>query len=180
MKLKDWHTNLPMLERFTFPFLAYGRRPLGKAQRQHLASCKSVWTKGERGEGNRKDRLRNPPHSLARKAAAREKWAQCYVWTRCIWHCMEVVLLGVDTLVAWSILWSPLSCQGSLQAVGTLLAFKCLTCACTILIGLVLNLRQKERRAFTCLGSRYCGTVGCRAFGTPQRVTLARVPQLLP
>ena len=29
---------------------------LGKAQRQHLGSCKSVWNKGERGEGNRKER----------------------------------------------------------------------------------------------------------------------------
>ena len=141
---RTWHTRLPVLESFTFPHLAWERRPRGKAQRQHLASCKSICTKGERGEGNRKDRLRNPSHSLARKAVTREKWAQCYAWARCVWYCTEVVLLGVDTPVAWSIPWSPLSCQGSLQAAGTLMAFKCLTCACTILIGLALKAEGKE------------------------------------
>ena len=30
------------------------------------------------------------------------------------------------------------------------------------------------------MGGRYWGTVGSGAFGTHQRVTLARVPQLLP
>ena len=47
---------------------------------------------------------------------------------------------------------------------------------------LVLNLREKEgkeeRRALTRLGGRHWGTVGSGAFGTHQRVTLARVPQL--
>ena len=38
-----------------------------------------------------------------------------------------------------------------LQATGTLMAFKCLTHALKILIGLVLSLREKEvRRALTC------------------------------
>ena len=78
-----------------------------------------------------------------------------------------------------------LSCHGSLQTAGDWSRFfKCLTCAHTILTGLVLSLREKEgkeeRRALTCLGSRYWGTVGSGAFGTHQRVTLARVPQLLP
>ena len=46
-----------------FP-LAWGRRPLWKAQRQHPGSSKSIWTKGKRGKGNRRqreDRLRGPP-----------------------------------------------------------------------------------------------------------------------
>ena len=54
-----------------------------------------------------------------------------------------------------------LACHKRLQATGTLMAFKCLTHALTILIGLVLSLREKEvRRALTCLGGSYRGTVG--------------------
>ena len=54
-----------------------------------------------------------------------------------------------------------LSCHKRLQETGTLMAFKCLTHALTILIGLVLSLREKEeRRALTCLGGSYWGTVG--------------------
>ena len=61
------------------------------------------------------------------------------------------------------------------------MAFKCLTNAYTILIGLVLRLRdKKEKDSPHPLGQRLLGTVDYGAFGTLQSVTLARVPQLLP
>ena len=62
---------------------------------------------------------------------------------------------------------------------GALMIFKCLTCAHTILVGLVLR-REEKGETLTRLGSSYWGSVSSAAFGTHQRVTLARVPQLLP
>ena len=63
------------------------------------------------------------------------------------------------------------------------MACMCLTCAHTILIGLVLILREKKERrkgepSPTWVAAT--GTVCCRTFGTFQRVILARVPQLPP
>ena len=63
---------------------------------------------------------------------------------------------------------------------GALMAFKCLTHAHTILVGLVLSWKEDKRETLTHSGSSYWGTVSSGAFGTYQRVTLARVPQLLP
>ena len=64
------------------------------------------------------------------------------------------------------------------------MAFNCPTHACTLLIGLVLTLREKqdkeERRTLTCLGGSYWGTVGSGTFVTHQGATLTRVPQLIP
>ena len=60
------------------------------------------------------------------------------------------------------------------------MAFKCLTHAHTILVGLVLSWKEDKRETLTHSGSSYWGTVSSGAFGTYQRVTLARVPQLLP
>lgn len=90
------------------------------------------------------------------------------------------VLTGVDTkCLIHSVI--PLSCHRGLQSAGALMAFKCPTYAHTILSGLVLSLREKEeRRTLTCLGGSYWDTKGCGALGTHLRVTLARVPQLLP
>ena len=55
---------------------------------------------------------------------------------------------------------------------GALMAFNCPTHACTLLIGLVLTLREKqdkeERRTLTCLGGSYWGTVGSGTFVTHQ------------
>ena len=62
---------------------------------------------------------------------------------------------------------------------GALMIFKCLTCAHTILVGLVLR-REEKGETLTRLGSSYWGSVSSAAFGTHQRVTLARVPQWLP
>ena len=72
---------------------------------------------------------------------------------------------------------SNLSLHGSLH--GTLMAFKCLTCAHTILVGLVLR-KEETGETLTCLGSSYLDAVSSGAFETHQRVTLARVPRLLP
>ena len=63
---------------------------------------------------------------------------------------------------------------------GALIAFKCLTRAYTILVGLVLSWREEKGETLSHLGSSYWGALSSGAFGTHQRVTLARVPQLLP
>ena len=75
---------------------------------------------------------------------------------------------------------APLSLHGSLHVAGVLMAFKCLTHAHTILVGLVLSCKEDKRETLTHSGGSYWGTVSSGAFGTHQRVTLARVPQLLP
>ena len=59
---------------------------------------------------------------------------------------------------------------------GALMAFKCLTCAHTILVGLVLSRKEDKGETLTHLGGSYWGAVSSGAFGTHQRVTLARVP----
>lgn len=68
----------------------------------------------------------------------------------------------------------PLSSHGSLHV-----AFKCLTCAHTILVGLVLSWKEDKGKTLTRSGSSYWGAAGSGPFGTHQRITLARVPQLL-
>ena len=53
---------------------------------------------------------------------------------------------------------TPLSCHVSLQEDCALMAFKCLTHAYTVLIGLVLSLRgREEKRVLTHLGGSYWG-----------------------
>ena len=74
---------------------------------------------------------------------------------------------------------TPLSFHGRLQAAGALMAFKCLTRARTIPIGLVLS-RKEDRGILTSLGGSYWGEVSRGGFGTHQDVALARVPLLLP
>ena len=63
---------------------------------------------------------------------------------------------------------------------GALMAFKCLICAHTILVSLVLSWKEDKGETLTRSGGSYWGAVSSGAFGTHQRVTLARVPQLLP
>ena len=63
---------------------------------------------------------------------------------------------------------------------GTVTAFKCLTCAHTILVGLVLSWKEDKEETLIHSGASYWGTVSSGAFGTHHRVSLARVPQLLP
>ena len=63
---------------------------------------------------------------------------------------------------------------------GALMAFKCLTCAHTILVGLLLSWKEDKGETLSHSSGSYWGSVNSGAFGTHQRVTLARVPQLLP
>ena len=60
------------------------------------------------------------------------------------------------------------------------MAFKCLTRACAIAVGLVLSWKGDKGETLTRSGGSYWGSVSSGAFGTHQRVTLARVPQLFP
>ena len=75
---------------------------------------------------------------------------------------------------------SPLSSHRSLHVAGTLMPFKCLSHAHIILVGLVLSWKEDKGEILTHSGGSYWGSVSCGAFGTHQRVTLARVLQLLP
>ena len=59
------------------------------------------------------------------------------------------------------------------------MAFKCLTCAHTVLVGLVLRRKEDTGETLTHLGGSYWGAVSSGACGTHQRITLARVPQLV-
>ena len=98
----------------------------------------------------------------------------------CAWHDAWKLSCWV-----WMPLWpdpfhAPLSLHGSLHVAGALMAFKCLTRAHTILVGLVLSWKEDKGETLSHLGSSYWGSVSSGAFGTHQRVTLARVPQLLP
>lgn len=97
---------------------------------------------------------------------------------------MEVVLLGADTSDGLGVSMTPLSHHRSIQAADALRACKCLSCVCTILIGLALSLKEEEekeeKRALAHLGGSYWPKVGSGDFETCQRVALARVPQLLP
>ena len=60
------------------------------------------------------------------------------------------------------------------------MAFKCLTHVHTISVGLVLSWKEDKGETITHLGDGYLGSVSSGAFGTHQRVTLARITQLLP
>ena len=75
---------------------------------------------------------------------------------------------------------APLSSHGSLHAAGALMAFNCLTCAHTILVGLLLSWKEDKGETLTHLGSSYWGAVSSGAFGTHQRVTLARERKKFP
>ena len=63
---------------------------------------------------------------------------------------------------------------------GALMAFKCLTRAHALSVCIVLSWREEKGETLSHSGSSYWGALSSGAFGTHQRVTLARVPQLLP
>ena len=77
-------------------------------------------------------------------------------------------------------LWPDLFCVPLINVAGALMVFKCLTRARTISVGLVLSWKEDKEETLTHSGASYWGTVSSGAFGTHQRVTLARVPLLLP
>ena len=60
------------------------------------------------------------------------------------------------------------------------MVFKCLTRTRTISVGLVLSWKEDKEETLTHSGGSYWGAVSSGAFRTHKRVTLARVPQLLP
>ena len=107
------------------------------AQRQHLGSCKSE------SESSREDRLRNPPHNPAGRAAAKGGTGSVFCRKQHAPHGswkLSNCLTGdghSDSLVCSK---TPLSFYRSLQAAGALMGFRCLSCVCTILIGLALSL----------------------------------------
>ena len=72
------------------------------------------------------------------------------------------------------------SCLAGGRCPWGLMPFKCLSHAHTILAGLVLSWKEDKGETLTPPGSSYWGAVSSGAFATHQRVTLARVPQLLP
>ena len=90
----------------------------------------------------------------------------------CFASTTEIVLPGADALVAMS----PLSSHGSLPVTGALMAFKCLTCAHIILVGLVLCWKEDNGEALTHSGGSYWCAVSSGDFGTHQRVILPRIP----
>ena len=124
--------------------------------------------------------MRTLPHSPTRKTAAKGKWFQCFACTNMCLSSTEAVLLGGDIkYLAHSMILLP--CHRASSSGRCPNHFKCLTHAHTILISLILSLKEKEERwALTHLGSSYWGRLGSRAFRTCQGVMLARVPQLLP
>ena len=61
---------------------------------------------------------------------------------------------------------SPLSSHGSLHVSGILMAFKCLTHAHTILVGLVLRWKEDTGETPTRSGGSYWGAASSGAFGT--------------
>ena len=98
----------------------------------------------------------------------------------CAWHSAQKLSCWGRMLLCLIHSMSLLSSHRSLHVSGTLMAFKCMTWAHTILVGLVLIWKEDKAETLSCSGSSYWGIVSSGAFGTHQRVTMARVPQLLP
>ena len=112
---------------------------LGMAQRQHLGSCKSIWTEKGKKWTSQGRRLRNLPYNPIGEAVARGQWSlfcfNHYVPDTVHGSC----LAGGGCPCGLIHSMSPLSSHGSLHVAGALMAFKCLTHAHTILVGLVLS-----------------------------------------
>ena len=156
----------------------------GVTPRQWSGSCKSVQTNGWKV----KERDRRGTHlAVLLEGSGQRGGLSILLEPTCAWWWMEVALaggarVGVGGRCSNSLVCSVTSlfCHGSLPEAGILTAFKCLLCACTVVIGLVLSLKGEGGRrggsALVCLG----GSSGAqRAEGlrnTPER----RVPQLLP
>ena len=92
---------------------------------------------------------------------------------------MEVVLLGCRCPCGVIHSMTPLSSHRCLHVAGAIVAFKCLACVHTILVGLILR-KVSKGETFTHLRDSYWGAVSNGAFGIHQGVTLARRPQLRP
>ena len=148
------------------------------AQRQHLGSCKSIWTKRERSESDREEGW-----GICLTILLGRRWpgdnALCFAsTTMCLTRAQKLSCWG------WMPLWPDSFCVHLVFTWESSWGrrhngFKCLTCAHATMGGLVL--RKEERgETLTCPGGSYWGAVSSGARGTHQRVTLARVPQWLP
>ena len=80
---------------------------LGMAQRQHLGSYKSIQTKRERNESDREEGWGIRLTILLGRWWTGDNGLCFALTTMCLIWCTEVVLLGVDALVAWSIPYPP-------------------------------------------------------------------------
>ena len=123
---------------------------LGMAQRQHLGSCKSIRIEKERSESDREEGWGIRLTILSGRWWPGGNGLCLASTTMCLIRCTEVVLLGADAPVAWSI-----PCPLYPHTV----AFKCLTHAHTILVGLILSWKENKSETLTHLGSSYRGTV---------------------
>lgn len=118
---------------------------------------------GRKSESNREDRLRDLLCGCARKAAVRSEWAQCFLNPYVPDIAQKLTCLSggrCPSSLVHSV--TPISCHGSIQVAGALMAFKCLSCACNFnwpgpqLKG---EWGKEERRALTLLGGSYWGIV---------------------
>ena len=152
---------------------------LGMAQRLHLGSRKSIWTERKWSESDREEGW-----GISLTILSARWWpgnnGLCFASaTVYLTWCTEVVLLGADALVAWSVPCSPHPRTDVFmwQAPWWLLSAWPMH---TTLVGLVFSWREEKGETPTHSGGSYQGSVSSGSFGTHQREILARVPQLLP
>ena len=97
----DRHSWEPPGDSLVIPWNMEGT--LGMAQRQHIGSCKSIQTERGRSESDREEGW-----GICLTILLGRWWpgdnGLCFAsTTMCLTQCMEVVLLGVVALVAWSV-----------------------------------------------------------------------------
>ena len=136
------------------------------AQRQHLGSCKSIWTKRERSESDREEGW-----GICLTILLGRRWpgdnALCFAsTTMCLTRAQKLSCWG------WMPLWPDSFCVHLVFTWESSWGrrhngFKCLTCAHATMGGLVL--RKEERgETLTCPGGSYWGAVSSGARGTHQ------------
>ena len=116
---------------------------VGMAQRQHLGSCKSIWTERERNESDREEGWGIHLTILSGRQWPRDN-GLCFASVTDTVH--RSCLAGGGYPCGMICSMSPLSSHGSLHVAGTLMVFKCLIHAHTILVGLVLSWKEVKRR----------------------------------
>ena len=147
---------------------------LGMAQRQHLGSCKSIRMERERSERDKEEGWGICLTILLGRRWPGENGLSCFNTDTVFRSCLARGRCPCGLICSVS----PSSSHGSLHVAGALMDFQYLTCAHTILVCLVLSWKEVQRRDPQPFRRQLLVSSG--AFGTQQRVTLARVPQLLP
>ena len=152
---------------------------LCKVQRRHPGSCKSIRAKREKHQSDREEGWGILLTILSGRWWPGDNGLFCFNhYVPDMGH--RSCLAGGRCPCGLIHSTSPLSSHGSLHVAGALMAFKCPTCAHTILLGPVLSWKEDKGEALIHSGGSYWGAMSSEAFGTHQRVTLPRVPQLLP